>query len=427
MHSVHSTEVAQAVPATPPGTIPTFATPSTNNAAWAEPGTSAYRRISLALFLAGFATFSLLYCVQPLLPLFAADFHVSAAASALALSFSTGCLAFAILCAGALSENLGRRMLMFTSMALAALLNIAAALVPGWHALLVLRALEGLALGGVPAVAMAYLAEEIHPRGLGRAMGLYVAGTAFGGMVGRVGMSLLTDFHSWRMALAVVGAVDLLAAIGFVLLLPPSRHFTRKRGFDLAYHLGAWGSHLRHPALPLLFAVGFLVMGMFVTVYNYAGFRLMRAPFNLSQGSIGLIFTAYLFGIAASAMAGGWADRRGRAPVLLAGLGLAALGVLLTLPASLPLMVLGIVLITFGFFVSHSVASAWVGRLGGSAKGHAASLYLLAYYLGSSMLGAMGGWFWEHAGWSAVAGYALLLLAITVAAALALRHRAAAR
>ncbi|WP_431100524.1 MFS transporter [Roseateles noduli] len=391
---------------------------------YAEPGTTAYRRIAFALFLAGFTTFSLLYSVQPLLPLFAAEFQVGAAASALSLSLATGALAFAILCAGALSESMDRKRLMFASMAMAAVLNLIASVVPSWHAMLVARAIEGLVLGGVPAVAMAYLAEEIHPKGLGRAMGQYVGGTAFGGMMGRVGVSVLSDAFGWRPALFVVSVLGLAAAIGFWFLLPPSRHFVRRSGVKLSEHVAAWRGHLTHPMLPLLFAMGFLMMGMFVAVYNYAGFRLMRAPFSLSQSAIGLIFCAYLFGIAASATAGGLSDRFGRAPALLSGIALATTGVLLTLTTWLPAVIVGIVLLTIGFFVAHSVSSAWVGALGGRSKGHAASLYLLAYYIGSSTLGAMGGWFWDHSGWGALVGYALAVLAVAALAASSLRRRA---
>lgn len=377
-------------------------------------GTTAYRRIAAALFLAGFATFSLLYCTQPLMPLFAAHFHLSPAASSLSLSVSTAALAVAIMIAAMVSESLGRRGLIFASMAGAAMLNIAAALAPVWPLLLLARAAEGLVLGGVPAVAMAYLAEEIDPASLGFAMGLYIAGTAFGGMAGRVLTGLLAAEFTWRPALAVMGGLGLAAALGFRALLPASRFFTPRQGLGARHHLGAWAGHLADGGLPFLFAIGFLVMGAFVTVYNYAGFRLIAPPYNFSQSFIGLIFTTYVFGIGASSLAGAAVDRLGRRLVLPIGLGLALLGTLLTLVKPFPILLTGIVLLTIGFFAAHAVASGWVGRLARASKGHAASLYLLAYYLGSSIAGTAGGWFWQHAGWNGVAGFAgsCLLLAI---------------
>ena len=397
---------------------------------WIQPGSPEYWRVSVALFLAGFATFSLLYCVQPLLPELAQTFGVSPAQSALALSVSTACLAGSIVLAGAVSEGLGRRKLMFISMALAALCNLLASFLPQWHALLAARALEGLLLGGVPAVAMAYLSEEIDPKGLGFAMGLYVGGTALGGMLGRVGMSAMTEFWGWRHAMAALSALDLLAALGFVWLLPNSRNFLKKSGLGAQYHLQAWGRHLQHKGLPLLFLIAFGLMGVFVSIYNYAGFMLSAAPYHLSQLQISHIFYAYLFGIVASPVAGALADRLGRGPVLIAGTLLMATGVVLTLFASLACIVVGVVLLTAGFFVAHSVASGWVGRLAQQAKGHASSLYLWGYYMGSSVLGAGAGWFWSRWGWSGVSSVALLVLALVIALALRvqwLAHQVARR
>jgi MFS transporter, YNFM family, putative membrane transport protein len=405
-------------PTTTPANAHAQATAGKSLPAGVSPSSPAYRRIAIALFLAGFATFSLLYCVQPLLPAFAQEFHIGAAASSLSLSLSTGLLAVSILCAGALSERVGRRGLMFASMTSAALCNLLAATAPSWHSMLVWRALEGFALGGVPAVAMAYLAEEIAAEGLGFSMGLYVGGTAFGGMIGRIGMSALEQYFSWRTAMLTIGVIDLIAAIAFVLLLPPSRRFVARTDLTLAHHLRLWKAQLMHSRLPFVFGIGFLAMGGFVTVYNYAGFRLTAPPFNLSSTQVGLIFGAYLFGMVSSSSSGALADRLGRAPVLLSGLVIFALGLAATLSTSVAMVIVGIVLVTIGFFVAHSVASGWVGRLAGSAKGHAASLYLLSYYLGSSVLGSVGGSFWQHGAWPAVAAYVAVLLVLCLLVAL---------
>lgn len=394
---------------------------------WTEAGTPQYRRISVGLFLAGFATFSLIYCVQPLLPEFAADFRISPAASSLALSLTTASLALAIVLAGAGSEALGRRQLMAYSIFAAAALNLIAAALPHWNELLVARALEGFVLGGVPAVAMAYLAEEIHPGGLGLAMGLYVSGTAFGGMMGRVATGALAEFFGWRVALFSLGVIDLVAAIGFILLLPASRNFTPRRGTTLHYHLRAWRAQLGHRGQLALFAVAFAAMGAFVTVYNYVGFRLEAPPYSLTQTEISLIFLVYLFGIVASSAAGILSDRLGRGAVLTAGLLIETAGVLLTVSHAAGLIICGIIVLTIGFFITHSVASSWVGQLAGPFKGHAASLYLLAYYLGSSVMGSAGGHFWSTRGWNGVAAMTVALLAAGSACAVLLwmRQRAA--
>ena len=383
---------------------------------WIQRGTPAYWRVSLALFLVGFATFSLLYCVQPLLPEFAATFQVSPAQSALALSLTTASLAISIVVAGALSEGLGRRWLIFASLGLAALCNLAASFLPHWHALLAARLLEGILLGGVPAVVMAYLFEEIDPKGLGFSMGLYVGGTAFGGMAGRIGTSVLTEYFGWQHALAALSLLDLLLAFGFIWLLPPSRNFVRKSGLGAAYHVRAWAQHCRHDGLFSLFVISFGLMGVFVSIYNYAGFLLSAAPYGLNQVQISYFFYAYLFGMFASPVAGALADRLGRSNVLLVGMSIMTAGVLATMLgsalAALWPVVLGIVLITAGFFVAHSTASSWVGRLAAQNKGHASSLYLWSYYMGSSVLGAGAGWFLRHMGWNGVGVMALAVLAI---------------
>jgi len=395
-------------------------------------GTPALRRAQWALFAAGFSTFSLLYCVQPLMPLFTHSFDVSPAQSSLVLSLCTGLLAVAIFLVGLFSQALPRKRIMALSLFASAVLGTVAAVAPDWHSLLALRALQGVAMGGVPAVAMAYLAEEVEPDTLGFVMGLYISGSAFGGLSGRVITGLVSDHFGWRAAMGTLGLLGIVAAVLFVWLLPASRRFTPQRARGWAGVFGdvraGIGAHLKNGPLCGLFAMGGLLMGAFVTVYNYVGFRLLAPPFSLSQTFIGFIFVVYLVGIFASTFFGRLADRHGRGAMLAAGTGLALAGLLLTLSDALPVLIAGIVVFTFGFFAAHAVASGWVGQMSRGYKALAASLYLLVYYVGSSVLGSLGGQFWTGGGWPGVAAMAgsLLTGALCISAALYWRSTRAA-
>jgi YNFM family putative membrane transporter len=381
-------------------------------------GTPEFRKASFALFLAGFATFAVLYTVQPLLPIFAQEFVVSPAESSLALSLSTASLALAILLAAILSEGVGRRGLMFVSMIAASIATLAAAIAPDWHMLLALRTITGFLLGGVPAIAMTWLAEEMEPRSMAHTMGLYVAGTAFGGMSGRVGTGILAEHFGWRWAMGATGFICLLAALGFIFLLPRSRHFARSAQTGLRFHMQAFKSHLTSKGLPFVYLIAFTGMGSFITIFNYVSFRLVDAPYALSQGAIGLIFLVYIFGIASSSFAGPLVERFGRRRILPAGLALMMSGIALTLASPLPLVIGGIVILALGFFLSHSIASSTIGLLAHDAKGHASSLYHLIYYIGSSLAGWMGGWFYAAGHWPAVVAFTLVMLTAAFVSAL---------
>src|SRR5262249_45259172 len=175
--------------------------------------TAEFRRTTLALFSAGFATFALLYCVQPLMPVFAREFHVSAAKSSLPLSLTTGLLAPALIIAGVISEARGRKVIMAASLLASSLLMVAASLVHRWEVFLVMRALVGITFAGFPAASMAYLSEEVHPTSMGLSMGLTIGGNGLGGMVGRLAAAGITDMFSWRVAIRGGGAGGLIATV----------------------------------------------------------------------------------------------------------------------------------------------------------------------------------------------------------------------
>ncbi len=380
-----------------------------NKSPFIKRGSPQFIRVTLALFSAGLATFALLYCVQPILPVLSQDFGISPASSSLSLSVSTGLLAVGLMFTGPISDAVGRKPVMVVALLLAACCTLICSVMTSWNGILLMRALIGLSLSGVAAVAMTYLSEEIHPSVVAFSMGLYISGNSIGGMSGRLITGVLSDFFSWRVAIAVIGIFALAAAFMFWRILPASKHFrpTSLRPHNLLINFRL---HWRDKGLPLLFAEGFLLMGSFITLFNYIGYRLLADPYHLSQAVVGILSVVYLMGTYTSPKAGVMTTRYGRGPVLLGSIGIMLFGIVITQLPSVAAILLGMVLFTGGFFAAHSVASTWIGLRARRAKGQASSLYLFCYYAGSSFAGTLGGVFWHSFGWTGIVIFLSLML-----------------
>ncbi|MCX6462878.1 MAG: MFS transporter [Pseudonocardiales bacterium] len=385
-----------------------------------ERGTPGYRRLGAALWCAGVATFLLVYAVQALLPTLSAEFGISSSVSSLALAATTGTLALAVVPLAAVAERWGRTRTMTAALAASAVLGVLAPLAPTFGALVAVRALQGVTLAALPALLMAHVTREVAPRWLGGAVGLVIAGNTLGGLSGRLVAGVVGEIGGWRAALAVVGALSLVFTVAFRVLLPPPV------APDLVEPAAPVRRHLADPALRSLFGIGFLLMAVFVTVYNFLSFRLLAPPFALPGWLVGLVFLGYLLGSGASTLAGRLGDRYGRRTVLWGAVLVAQAGALLTLPDALPAVLAGVVGVTVGFFGAHSVASGFVGRraalLPGGSPARASALYLFGYYAGSSVGGVLGGVAFDHGGWPALVGYVSVLLLGALALALHLRR-----
>ncbi|MEL4358817.1 MULTISPECIES: MFS transporter [unclassified Luteococcus] len=394
-----------------------------------RPGESSYRRTTVALFLAGLVTFATLYCTQPLLPTLGEVFRITPAQAALSVSASTITLGIALLFLGPISDAIGRTNVMMTSLFACSMVTVATALSPTWELLLALRLLLGACVAGLPAVAVAYLREEIDAGAAGRATGLYIGGTALGGMSGRLVSGALADLFGWRWAIGGVGLLALACAVVVRALLLPSRHFT-PQPLHPSQLTAKTLALLRNPVQLALMTLSGCAMGAFVACFNAMGFRLEAAPYRLSVGLAGTVFLVYAFGSWSSARAGRAAETHGASTVAIGGLAIHLLGIAVSAAQPLWLVVLGLSLITIGFFAAHGVASGWVAanavqhRLG---TGQAASLYLFAYYLGSSLAGTVAGWAWSRWHWPGVTALTACLVGVALVAVIVTQCRPAGR
>ncbi|WP_408911289.1 MFS transporter [Corynebacterium gottingense] len=382
-------------------------------------GTIEYRRASIGMLLVGLAIFSSLYATQALLPTLTREMGIDPSTAALTVSAATGALAVCVVPASILSEKFGRGRVLVISALAATALGLTLPLAQSIEQLVVLRSLQGALLAGTPAVAMAWLSEELDERDLAGAMGLYIAGTSVGGLTGRLIPAFMLEVTDWRWALATSAAVSLALAVATAILLPEQRNFRPKASIRPGAEVRAVTGHLRNPRLVGLVATAFIAMGVFVSMYNFFGFRAIN-DFGLAPSLAGLTYVMYLSGTWSSARAGSFVSHFGRGRVVLAAAVLMLTGALIGSSGNLIVTLVGLLLFTASFFALHSTASGWVGLIAEKDRAEASSLYVFCYYMGSSLLGAATGQAFEALPWAGFVAVLAALLGALIAIAVAL-------
>lgn len=386
------------------------------------PGAPGYRAALAGCVAAGVVTFTALYCSQGILPNIGRAFSVTADAAAWTVSALTFGMALLILPASALSERVGRRPVILGSVIGATVLSVAAVFAPGFGWLVAIRAAQGALLAGVPSTVVAYIADEFDTSRVAEASGLYVAGTGFGGLIGRLLPTFATEFGDWRHGMAAAAAIQVVALAVTVLCLPRQRHFTPE-AVTAATTIRALGRHLRNPALVRLYIAGFLLMGAYVGYYDVLGYRLRHAPYNLTDGQYSAVFLVNLAAMAASWWAGRIAARIGRFTTMAVAVCLAAVGFAAAFAQPMWVILAGSVALTFGVFAAHSTASGWVGVACEGRKADASGLYMGAFYGGNALVSIICVKLFEHIG-VAASVISMLVLAGGAAVAIAGLRRA---
>ncbi|MGK9148084.1 MFS transporter [Plantibacter flavus] len=372
------------------------------------------------MFLAGVATFAQLYSTQGVLTEIAREEHVSASMAALTVSATTLGVAIGVIPWSFIADRLGSRRSLMIALAAAVLPGFAGPLIPDISALVALRFVEGLCLAGVPAIAMTFILGSVErPHHLGAAA-VYISGTTIGGLSGRLIAGPIAELAGWRLGVLAVMATCALATVAFVLLLPRT---ARSIGGAPARGWAALRDHLRDRRQLAVYAIAFLSMGCFVSIYNYLGFRLAAPPYLLAPGIISLLFVAYLAGTWSSSQAGKLIGRLGRVRTVLLGASMMVVGVAVTVAEVLPLILVGLVIATAGFFIVHAVASSWAPELARTGRNQASALYNLSYYAGSSLMGWATGFVFIAWGWTGLAAVVVAAVVLLSLALVPLRAR----
>ncbi|EID0694996.1 TPA: MFS transporter [Vibrio parahaemolyticus] len=384
-------------------------------------GTPEYKRITLSLALGSFLVFSNLYLLQPMLPTFATLFSISETQVNWLFAASTLALSFSLVPMAVLSESIGRKPVMMVGLFSIPAISALMLLGDSFIFLVACRALIGIALAAFAAVAVAYMAEELDKHAFSMAIGTYIAANSLGGIAGRISGGLLADNFSVDVAIEVMIVVTLIGVICVHYLLPKQRNFTPSSS-SLRHQNRAIIGHFRNQRVWFAMLIGGLNFALFVNLYSVMGFRLVSAPHNVPVGLASLIFICYLGGTFSSRCAGHWSKRYSSILGMFLGAVVSMAGMWIAAFESLAAMLIGLLLISFGAFFTHTLAYGWVGQNATQAKATATALYLVHYYVGGSLGGFLLLYCWQHGGWSTVLLGGSVLYAVMFAAIAYLKH-----
>lgn len=373
-------------------------------------GTTTYKRIKWCIFLVGVSVFAQLYNFQPILSEITTFFKVTPAESSYLVSAATMGMAFGLLLFAFIADSYPRKDIILFSLVTSTLLTLLSAFVSDFSILVNISFIKGMCISGVSAVTLAYLAEEIDPKYIGIAISFYLAGNTFGGMFGRIVTALISGWFGWQAAVFIIGIIAVIIAIAFYIYFPDSKFF-EPRKLKIGDKLSQMKSIFKNYKIMAMYLVAICLMGSFVSVYNFLGFKLEAAPYNLPHYLIAMIFLMYAFGIVGNMVAGSLSDRYSPRKIMLIALSLMLVGAIGMYMDNLFIILIGLTFFTVSFFSGHTIASRVVTTLGKEAKSSATALYWFFYYIGSSVIGSSTGIFINKGNWNGFF-YTIMIMSI---------------
>lgn len=360
-----------------------------------------YYQVTLSVALGAFLIFCNLYLFQPMLPKLAMQFSATAFEINWVFAITSLVLSLSLIPWAVYSERKGRRRVLLVGLFSLPLIGVGMWLSHSLWQLIMMRGALGVFLAAYLAVGVAYLVEELSEQAFLHAIGIYVAANSIGGIAGRLLGGALLEWGGWERAVLVMALISLIGAFVVWQGLPKQRHFIAQTGL-LRHHNRAVLNHFKNPSLWTAMLIGGVNFALFVNLYTVMGFRLVAEPHSLPVGIASMIFLCYLAGTLSSSLSAKWRKVGSTTTGIAMGSAIMLAGVLIAYVEQLSLMVVGLLLISFGAFFTHTLAYAWVSQQAQTGKATAVALYLVHYYVGGSLGGFWLLYCWQHGAWFGV-------------------------
>ncbi len=318
--------------------------------------------------------------------------------------------------AGGLSDRLGRKRVIVLATAALALPTLLCAFSASFQVLLVLRFVQGLLIPAIFSAASAYVGDEFSPQALPAKIGIYVAGTTLGALLGRLLPGWCAADWGWSGAFVASSAVTLLLAVLIQLGLPTEQAVVKTLGRSTG---SAVRTLMREARLVSTLLVGSGLLFAQVAVFSGVSLLLAAPPYQWGTRAISSIYGVFLVGVIAAPVCSRWVPWVSHRAVMGGALCGSVFGIALTQLPSPALLVMGLGIFSTGIFVCQAITNSYLNSIVRQDRALAIGLYLSCYYLGGTLGALAPGALWERFHWS---GISALVLLVTVATAHAAWH-----
>jgi predicted MFS family arabinose efflux permease len=376
----------------------------------------------MLIALIAFLTLVDLFAAQAILPSLVQKFDVSRATMGVAVNASTLGMAVAGIGVAFFGKSLDRRNGIWISLTALALPTTLLAFTNDIAVFAFLRIAQGLCMATAFTLTMAYLAEHLTAGETTAALAAYVTGNVASNFFGRILSASLADMLGLQANFLTFAVLNLAGAVLVWATLRSTSTMTREPKEPSA--MQACLGHLRDGQLRRVFAIGFLILFVFIGTYTYVNFQLVAPPLGLSPMALGFVYLVFLPSLLTTPLAGRVSRHLGPATGIGVTLGLAIIGLLASLSTNLAAVLTGLSLIAVGTFLAQAIATGHVGRVAAGDKASASGIYLSSYYWGGLAGSFVLGEVFDGAGWAPSVIVLIIALAAAIFLALPLKSPA---
>lgn len=370
--------------------------------------------------LIAFLTLVDLFATQAILPSLVVKFGVSRATMGFAVNASTFGMAVAGVAVALFGRGIDRRNGIWLSLAILAIPTTLLSQTDNIVVFALLRVAQGLCMSTAFTLTMAYLAEHFSARQTTSALAAYVTGNVASNFFGRLMSAAVADTFGISTNFLTFAALNLLGAALVWFTLQKTSEMMRA---DLEGKpvRAAWKAPLRNVELRACFAIGFLILFVFIGTFTYVNFQLVAVPLSLTPMALGAVYFVFLPSMLTTPLAGRVAASLGPRGGIGATLAPAIIGLLLLLVPNLTVVLAGMALIAVGTFLAQAIATGHVSRTASRDRAAASGIYLASYYGGGLAGSFLIGQIYDRVGWTACVAVLAAVLAGAIAIARVLR------